>query len=107
MRRHHGRGWRAAITLIAFVLLALATYRLADDYRAYRRARDLKVERVAELARFRAERDEAQTTLERLQTDALAREQLVRSHGYIRPGEEVYVILPASDAAPDTPKARE
>ena len=95
----HGPWWRGAILLVSFVLLALAAYRLADDYRAYRQAVGLKEEQVEELERLDAERDAARTMLENLHTDPLTREQLVRSMGYVKPGEQVYVLVPAERAA--------
>ena len=98
MHGARGRWWRGAIMAISFVLLALFTLRLVDDFRAYRRAVDLKAERVASLERLVAERDEARSMLEKLRTDSLTREQLLRSNGYVRPGEQVYVIVPSAHA---------
>ena len=101
------RCWRGGIMLISFVLLGLVTYRVADDYKSYRRAQELQVERVADLERVTAERDDAVATLEKLRSDRLTREQLLRSNGYVKPGEKVYVIVPEGSSPKGTPKAEQ
>ncbi len=100
-----GRWWRGGIMLISFLLLALSTYRVADDYRAYRQAQELQTEREADLERVTAERDDAVATLQKLRSDPLTREQLVRSNGYVKPGEAVYVIVPEGSSPKGTSKA--
>lgn len=105
MMGRHGGWLRGGIMLVSFLLLALSTYRLVDDYRTYRAAKELKEVRLMDLARIESERDDARATLEALRSDALTREQLLRSDGYAKPGEEVYVIVPDGSSRPAVPKA--
>ncbi|MBM3215755.1 hypothetical protein FJZ36_12660 [Candidatus Poribacteria bacterium] len=89
--------WRNVVVLtVSLAILALWSFRLAGDVRAYRAARALKSAREAELERLTHQREAAREYVHKLRTDRQTQERMVRAKGYARPNEEIYVILPAT-----------
>lgn len=86
-------GYIGALVL-SLVVLGLWTYRLVEEVRAYRQTRHIKAERLAALRFAEEQRDAAREYVRRLREDYDTKERLVRSMGFVRPNEEIYIILP-------------
>lgn len=89
--------------VLSLAVLGLWTYRLVEEVRAYRQTRHLKAERLATLRLAEEQRDAAREYVRRLREDFHTKEQLVRSMGFARPNEEIYIVLPT----PSPPKGRQ
>jgi cell division protein FtsB len=101
------RWWNIGIFVISAVLLALWTHRLVGDVRAYSEARAIKRARLEELERLRTQRDQALEYVYKLRSDRETLERLVRSMGYVRPNEEVYIIPQLKSASETSENAPE
>ncbi|MDA1190621.1 MAG: septum formation initiator family protein [Candidatus Poribacteria bacterium] len=95
----NGRLWSVAVLVIAVVLLALSGSSLVADYRGYQQAREIKKERTAARDALIAERDRVLETVEQLKNDPSTREGLVRTMGYSKPGEYIYLVTKKSTAS--------
>lgn len=93
-----GTLWGFGLMALASALLALSAMSLVKDYRSYEMAREAKAKRLAERDALLVQRDAAREAVEKLKTDSLMRERLIRSMGYIKPGEKVYVVASNSTA---------
>jgi cell division protein FtsB len=87
-RRLRGPLARRFVAVGALVLVALLYYRPLHDYLA---ARGQRAERIAAVARLEREHAALERRLRRASSlDVLARE--ARLLGYIRPGEQLYIV---------------
>jgi len=90
----HGGRWRSIALVISGTLFVLTAFRLVGDYELYQEARAIRAARIAERDALLEQRTRAEETVRRLRDDPFTQEQLVRSMGYAKPGEIVYVITP-------------
>ncbi|GIX06134.1 MAG: hypothetical protein KatS3mg115_0537 [Candidatus Poribacteria bacterium] len=86
------RRWWLVLTGIPLLLLILVGTRIAQEWGAFRQAQAIRREYLARREQLLQERSRLRHLVETLQNDPLTQERLIRSFGYVRPGETVYVV---------------
>lgn len=83
-----------AIPIFLFTLLGFGDHEgLIDGYQRWQESKVIYRQALAENDQLREERDRYARQIERLRSDPLEQERLVRSVGYIKSGETVYRIV--------------
>lgn len=82
--------------LLVFMLL-ISLYRFVEGFQNWQEARQIQRRSLEELAALEHERDRLKIRVEKLETDELTKERLVRRLSYIKPGEIVYKIVPSPE----------
>ncbi len=91
-----------ALPILFVTLFGLGSHEgLFDAYRRWQESKAIYNVTLARNDELRAERDRYARMAEKLQSDPLEKEWLVRSYGYIKPGETAYRIVRPSDAPRD------
>ena len=96
------RIFQVVLCVIAVPLLAASLLNLSEEYQDWVEARQLLGRSQGELKELAVERDLIKAQVEKLKTDNIAKEQLARRLGYVKPDEVIYEI--ANDAAEETPE---
>ncbi len=94
------RKFQLVLCVIAVPLLAASILNLSQEFQDWQEARHLQERSQHELKDLAIERDLLKAHVEKLKTDKLAKEQLARRLGYVKPDEVIYEI--ANAAAEET-----
>ena len=94
------RVMQSGLSILALLFLFISLYRFVQGFQNWQEARAIRNHSFEELARLAQKRDLLKGRLEKLQTNELAKERLVRRLGYIKPGETVYKIAKSAVAPP-------
>ena len=90
------RIFQLVLCVLAAPLLAASILNLSQEYQDWQEARYLQERSQAELKDLVVERDLIKAHVEKLKTDELAKEQLARRLGYVKPDEAIYEIANAA-----------
>ena len=88
---------QSGLSILAVFMLLISLYRFVEGFQNWQEARRIKQRSLDEVAALERERDRLKVRVEKLKTDELTKERLARRLSYIKPGEVVYKIVPASD----------
>ena len=101
------RRFQLVLCVLAVPLLAASILNLSEEYQDWHEARQLQERSQDELKDLAVERDLLKEHVDKLKTDKLAKEQLARRLGYVKPDEVIYEIANASAAeTPEQPHTR-
>ncbi len=101
------RKFQVVLCVLAVPLLAASMLNLSEEYQEWREARRLQEHSQNQLKDLAVERDLLKDHVEKLKTDKLAKEQLARRLGYVKPDEDIYEIANATpEGTPEQPRAR-
>lgn len=96
----------AALPVLLLTLFGVGTHEgLFEAYHTWQESKAVYQQALAHNEKLMAQRDEYGRQIERLRSDPLEQEWLVRSFGYIRPGEKVYRIIPSEGETAEPGKA--
>ena len=96
------RIFQVVLCVLAVPLLAASILNLSEEYQDWVEAQQLLGLSQDELKDLVVERDLIKAQVEKLKTDNIAKEQLARRLGYVKPDEVIYEI--ANAAAEETPE---
>lgn len=80
------------LCVIAIPLLIIGLYQFVNRYAEWQDSRVSKLHQQDKIDQLIKTRDELKRYIDELETNEFAQERLVRSLGYIKPGEVVYQI---------------
>jgi cell division protein FtsB len=80
--------------IFSLVVLGVGLAHLVKGIQGWQEAREKEKQYIADLKQLESKRDELKTQLEKIKTNPLAKERLVRKKlGFVKPGETVYKIV--------------
>ena len=101
------RKFQVVLCVFAVPLLAASILGLSEEYQDWHEARQLQERSQDELKDLAVERNLLKEHVEKLKTDRLAKEQLARRLGYVKPDEAIYEIAnAAAEKTSDKPHTR-
>ena len=101
------RKFQVVLCVLAVPLLTASILNLSQEYQDWEEAQYLQERSQAELKDLAVERDLIKAHVEKLKTDKLAKEQLARRLGYVKPDEAIYEIANAvAEENSDQPHTR-
>ena len=101
------RIFQLILCVLATPLLVASALNLSDEYQDWQEARQLQQRSHDELQDLEVERDLMKTQVDRLKTDKVAKVQLARRLGYVKPDDAITEIAHAvPDATSEQPHAR-
>ena len=84
------RIFQLVLCVLGVPLLAASILNLSEEYQDWHEARQLEQRSQDELKDLAVERDLMKAQVEKLKTDTLAKEQLARRLGYVKPDDVIY-----------------
>ena len=101
------RIFQLILCVLATPLLAASALNLSEEYQDWQEARQLQQRSQDELQNLEMERDLMKTQVDRLKTDKIAKVQLARRLGYVKPDDAIAEIAHAApEATSEQPHAR-
>lgn len=79
--------------IFTFPVLLISSYRFVEEYQNWQKARQVKQEYLDDLRELELKRDRLKVRVQKLKSDELNQERLVRQFGFIKPGETVYKVV--------------
>jgi cell division protein FtsB len=84
------QSWLFIVTL---PVLLISSYRFVEEFQNWQKARQVKQDYLEKLGELEQKRDRLKLRAEKLTSDELNQERLVRQFGFIKPGETVYKVV--------------
>jgi cell division protein FtsB len=84
------QSWLFIVTL---PVLLISSYRFVEEFQNWQKARQVKQDYLEKLGELEQKRDRLKLRAEKLKSDELNQERLVRQFGFIKPGETVYKVV--------------
>ncbi len=84
------QSWLFIVTL---PVLLISSYRFVEEFQNWQKVRQVKQDYLVRLKELEQKRDRLKDRVQKLKSDDLNQERLVRQFGFIKPGETVYKIV--------------
>lgn len=87
------RFFQSWLFIITLPVLLISSYRFVKEFQNWQKVRQIKQDYLEDIKELELKRDNLKVKVEKLKSDKLIQERLVRRFGFIKPGETVYKVV--------------